>query len=102
MDFQIQHDLSINLLNGINGDALGGFAGAAFEIELMGVERADDSAVADQAFSQWALTMRAPALTGKQPSIALPEHGDFLITDQVRSSLPQRDCIDAAKINNGR
>ena len=44
----------------------------------MTMERTDDLFTAHHPFGQRPLTMRAPVLRGKQPTVALPEHGDLL------------------------
>jgi hypothetical protein len=42
------------------------------------VERTDDVSTANHTFRQRPLTVGAAVLDGKQPAVALPEHGDLV------------------------
>ena len=67
----------------------------------MGMERTDDPSISHESFGQRPLLMRASVLGCEEHAVPLAEHGDLLIADDVASALPQRDRVDAAKIDDG-
>ena len=60
----------------------------------MGMQRADDPSISNQAFGQWPLPMRTKVLRRKDFPVTLPEHRDFLAGDNVTAALTQRNSID--------
>jgi hypothetical protein len=97
-----QQDLPVQFAHGVNFHALARLAaGASREIEFVGVQRADDFAGTDHAFGEGALTMGAVVLGGEELPVALAEHRNFLVADQVAATLAQGDVFDAAEIDDG-
>lgn len=72
-----------------------------FQIEMMGMKRADDLSVSDEPLRQRSLPVRTPVLGCEESAVSLTEHGDFLIADDIAATLSGRDRIDAAKIDGG-
>lgn len=98
---QRQKYLAVDFANGIRFHALGVFtAGAGGKVELVGVERADNPAVADEAFGEWALPVRATVLDSKPPTIALAEDGDLLAVHHETAALANWNLFDAAEIDD--
>jgi hypothetical protein len=68
--------------------ALGCFVPAArFQIELVGVQWANDFVVSNQAFGKRALAVRAAVLDGEQTAIALAKDCDLFGCDRVTAPL---------------
>ena len=70
------------------------------KIELMRVQRADDFAIAYQAFRQRALPVRTTILHSEDAPIALAKHGDLLAANDVRSALPGRNLLNTAEVDH--
>ena len=99
--FHVQHDVPVHLINAENLQLLRFASTSCFQIELMGMERADDPAVSDEPFGKRPLLMRASVLGSEKHAVPLAEHSDLLIADDIASALPQRDRVDAAKVGEG-
>ena len=57
----------------------------------MGMQRTDDLSAAHHPFGQRPLPVGAAVLGGKQPAVALAEHGDLLRADDIAAALAQRE-----------
>lgn len=73
---------------------------ARLEIELPGVERADDLPVPEDAVRQRAASMRAGVLGGEELPVTLTEYGDSAAVYDVGAALAERDRVDRAKRDN--
>jgi hypothetical protein len=99
--FHVQSTVPVLFTHAENLQLLGFASTSCFQIELMGMERTDDPSVSDESFGQRPLLMRASVLGCKKHSVALAEHSDLLIADDIASALPKGDSVDAAKVGEG-
>src|SRR5688572_17429004 len=98
---QAQHNVPAGFLYGKRLHALHCFAPTPRpQVKLMSVERTDYLSRANKTLRQRALPVRTAVLYRKKTPVALAEHRDFLISDDVAATLPQGDCFDAAQVNN--
>lgn len=77
---------------------LGALAGC--EVEFVGMKRTDDFAPATDAFGERTLSVRTAVPRGKEPSVPLPEDGDFFTFHNVTTALAKRNFFDATQVDD--
>ena len=85
---EAQQQFSIDFFHRVGPHTLCRFGtGSGFQIEMVSVQGADHSTVADQPFGEWTLPVRTEILSRKQSSVALTKDRDFLSIHLIAAAL---------------
>ena len=76
-------------------------ARASFQTELVPVQWTNHLPAPEQTLGKRALSMRATVAGSEYLSITLPEYCDRFSTDNIATSLPQRNCGDISQVHSG-